>query len=137
MPLQLTLILACTCIVVPAIAQTPAPPDATVYLVSPQDGDTVSSPVTVRFGLSGMGVAPAGVAQAGTGHHHLLIDTPPPPRQRTIPSDSQYRHFGNGQTEAVIPLAPGTHTLQLLFGDARHRPHDPPLLSEQIRITVR
>ena len=117
-------------------AATPAPEGATLYFISPQDGDTVSSPVTVRFGLSGMGVAPAGVEKDNTGHHHLIIDAPLPPMSEAVPKDENYRHFGGGQTEAAIELAPGTHTLQLLLGDWSHIPHDPPIVSEQITITV-
>lgn len=115
----------------------PAPSDARVYLISPSDGDTVESPVLVRFGLSGMGVAPAGVDRNETGHHHLLIDTDVPDLDRPVPADDQHRHFGLGQTEVSLELPPGEHTLQLLLGDYLHRPHDPPVLSERITITVK
>lgn len=118
------------------LPRTPAPEGARVYFISPRDGETVTSPVTVRFGLSGMGVAPAGVQAEGTGHHHLLIDTDPPPANLPIPADEHHRHFGKGQTEATIELAPGTHSLQLLLGDHLHIPHDPPVMSERITITV-
>jgi hypothetical protein len=84
-----------------------------------------------------MGIAPAGVAVGNTGHHHLLIDVGPPPFDRPIPADQQHLHFGKGQTEAEIELAPGTHRLQLLLGDHLHVPHDPPVLSARITITVR
>lgn len=110
--------------------------DAAVYFISPTDGATLSSPVKVVFGLSGMGVAPAGTDRAGTGHHHLLIDTGLPELQKPIPSDANHRHFGGGQTEAMIDLEPGVHTLQLLLGDMKHVPHDPPVVSEVITITV-
>ena len=110
--------------------------DAMVYIVSPADGATVTNPVTVVFGLRGYGVAPAGVGKDGTGHHHLLIDTPLPPLDQAIPNDENHRHFGAGQTEVTLELTPGPHSLQLLFGDFAHRPHDPPLWSERIRITV-
>ncbi len=83
-----------------------------------------------------MGVAPAGVEAQGTGHHHLLIDTEVPNAGLPIPADDNHRHFGKGQTEAIIELAPGQHTLQLLLGDHLHIPHDPPVVSEQITITV-
>jgi hypothetical protein len=119
-----------------ALAGTPRPADAKLYLISPADNATVSSPVTVRFGLAGMGVAPAGVATPNTGHHHLIIDAGAPPAGAPIPSDERHRHFGGGQTEVTLPLAPGAHTLQLVLGDKDHVPHDPPLLSEPIRITV-
>lgn len=118
-------------------AATPAPDGAKVYFISPADGDTVSSPVTVRFGLSGMGVAPAGTATEKTGHHHLLIDVEElPPLNLPIPKDDKHRHFGGGQTEASIELAPGKHTLQLLLGDTNHLPHEPALVSEKITIEV-
>ena len=118
-------------------AQTPSPPGAEVYFISPHDGDTVSSPVTVRFGLKNMGVAPAGVDVANTGHHHLLIDTGLPPLDNPIPSDDHHKHFGKGQTETSLKLAPGKHTLQLLLGDYAHTPHSPPVMSKQITITVK
>ena len=120
----------------PALARKPAPDGARVYIVSPRDGESVPSPVTVVFGMSGVGVAPAGVAQEGTGHHHLLIDTPVPPLDQPIPADERHVHFGGGQTETTITLSPGTHTLQLLLGDELHVPHDPPLLSDAVTIEV-
>lgn len=117
----------------PALAAEPA----RVYFISPQDGEVTKSPVTVRFGLSGMGVAPAGVDRPGTGHHHLLINVADlPPLEQPIPADERHRHFGGGQTEAEIELPPGTHVLRLLLGDHNHVPHDPPLVSDEIRITV-
>lgn len=119
------------------LPRSTAPADARVYFISPRDGDTVTSPVTIRFGLQGMGIAPAGVAMENTGHHHLLIDAGLPPLDQPIPADEHHRHFGKGQTEAVVPLAPGPHRLQLLLGDHLHLPHDPPVLSEPITVTVR
>ena len=113
-----------------------APPDAKVYIVSPEDGAVVSSPVKVIFGLSGMGVAPAGTNIENTGHHHLIIDAPLPDVSQPIPADDNHKHFGKGQTETTIELTPGTHTLQLLVGDWLHIPHDQPVASEQITITV-
>lgn len=118
------------------VTPTPAPDDARVYFIEPSDGATVSSPVRVVFGLEGMGVAPAGQDIAGTGHHHLLIDTGMPAARQPIPSDDSHRHFGGGQTEAEISLEPGTHTLQLLLGDHLHVPHDPPIASDRITINV-
>lgn len=110
---------------------------ARVYIISPQDGDTVSSPVTVVFGLSGMGVAPAGTARDNTGHHHLLINVDElPPLDQPIPADDRHRHFGGGQTEVTLELPAGEHTLQLLLGDMAHVPHDPAVVSEKITITV-
>ena len=124
---------------VPALAQapTPAPEDARVYVVSPQNGATVSSPVKVIFGLEGMGVAPAGIEKEKTGHHHLIIDADLPSLNEPVPSDENYRHFGGGQTEATVELVPGPHTLQLIMGDHNHIPHDPPVVSEKISITVK
>jgi hypothetical protein len=120
----------------PGIPRSPRPEDARVYIISPADGETVSSPVTVQFGLGGMGVAPAGVEKPATGHHHLIVDAPLPPADLPIPKDDHYRHFGVGQTEVVLELEPGDHTLQLVLGDHIHVPHDPPVVSEKITITV-
>ena len=116
--------------------RTPAPPGATVYIIAPASGATVSSPVTVRFGLTGMGVAPAGVANAKTGHHHLIIDSPTPDLSLAVPKDAKRIHFGGGQTETTVELTPGKHTLQLVLGDANHIPHQPPIVSQVIEITV-
>lgn len=109
-----------------------------VYIISPADGASVSGPFTVQFGLTGMGVAPAGIERAGTGHHHLLIDVEElPPFDQPLPNDEQHRHFGAGQTEVVLDLPPGEHTLRLIFADHNHVPHDPPLVSEPITIKVK
>lgn len=118
------------------LQRTPAPEGARLYFITPEDGATVTSPFVVRFGLEGMGVAPAGVDNHHTGHHHLLVDTELPPLDGPIPADDVHRHFGGGQTEAQVELEPGTHTLQLLLGDRNHVPHDPPVMSEKITITV-
>jgi hypothetical protein len=118
------------------LPRSPAPKDAELYFISPQDGATVKSPLTVRFGLRGMGVAPAGVAIENTGHHHLLIDAELPPQNMPVPADANHVHFGKGQTEASVTLAPGRHRLQLLLGDHLHIPHDPPVASKPITITV-
>ena len=112
------------------------PTDAQLYFVTPSNGESVTSPIVVRFGLRGMGVAPAGVEQAGTGHHHLIVDADLPPTGLPIPATDHYRHFGKGQTEVTLTLEPGEHTLQLLLGDHFHVPHDPLLASERISITV-
>ncbi len=120
-----------------ALERTPAPEGAAVAIIMPADRAVVSSPVTVYFGLSGMGVAPAGVEWDNTGHHHLLIDVDAlPDMDAPLPADDNHRHFGGGQTQATIELEPGEHTLQLLLADWQHLPHDPPVLSEQITITV-
>jgi Domain of unknown function (DUF4399) len=118
----------------PALQRHPSPPGAKVYFVSPTDGAIVPLTFTVRFGLLNMGVAPAGVEKANSGHHHLLIDTPLPALDEPIPSDANHLHFGGGQTEATITLAPGKHTLQLLLGDANHVPHVPPVFSKPITV---
>jgi len=117
-------------------ARSPSTAGTELYLITPEEGATVTSPVTVRFGLKGMGVAPAGVDKSGTGHHHLIIDAPLPPPGLPIPADDHHKHFGGGQTETVIELAPGRHTLQLLLADYQHVPHDPPVVSQVITITV-
>lgn len=122
---------------VAASARTPSPEGATLYFISPADGDTVSSPVTVKFGLKNMGVAPAGTQAENTGHHHILIDTDLPDLNLPIPADDHHVHFGKGQTETSLELTPGKHTLQLLLGDFTHIPHDPPVMSKQITITVK
>lgn len=132
-----TLFLLASTAAVAALPRSTAPAGAHLYFISPQDGAVVSSPVTVRFGLRGMGVAPAGVPLEHTGHHHLLIDVEPPSFDMPIPADERHVHFGRGQTEASIELAPGVHRLQLLLGDHLHIPHDPPVLSETITITVK
>jgi len=118
-------------------AAADSPPGAKVYFISPQHGQTVSSPVVVRFGLKGMGVAPSGVEMAKTGHHHLIVDAPLPDLTVTIPTDDHHLHFGGGQTESEITLSPGQHTLQLVLGDYLHIPHTPPVVSERITITVK
>lgn len=107
-----------------------------LYFVSPANGAAVSGPVHAVFGLRGMGVAPAGVNHANTGHHHLVIDAPLPPAGKPIPSNEHYRHFGGGQTETFIELPPGKHTLQLVLGNHLHVPFEPMVVSEKITITV-
>ena len=119
------------------LPRSPSPKDVELYFISPRDGETVTSPVVVRFGLSGMGIAPAGVAMENTGHHHLLIDADLPLADRPIPADAAHVHFGKGQTEAPVTLAPGRHRLQLLLGDHLHVAHEPPVMSKPITITVR
>ena len=116
-----------------------APEGVELYIISPENGARVKSPFTVRFGLAGMGVAPAGVAREWTGHHHVLIDTDPKDldMSQPLPASDKVRHFGGGQTEAMLELPPGRHTLQLVLGDENHVPFDPPLMSKKIAITVR
>jgi hypothetical protein len=121
------------------LAQTPAPPNAVVYFISPKDGDTVTSPFKVQFGLSGMGVAPAGVEKPNTGHHHLIIDATlsADELKQPIVADAHHVHFGGGQTETMVTLPPGKHTLQLVLGDWSHVPFDPPIMSPVITVTVK
>ena len=123
-------------IAVSVFAADSPPSAARAYIVAPTDGATVSSPLTVVFGLSDYGVAPAGIARDNTGHHHLIIDAPLPDLSKPIPADEHYRHFGGGQTEVEIELTPGRHTLQLLLGDHTHVPHSPPIMSERITVNV-
>ena len=118
--------------------ETPAPADAKVYFINIKDGDTVTSPVLIRFGLSGMGIAPAGTQAPNTGHHHLIIDDTieGAALDEAIPMDERHLHFGKGQTEASVPLPKGKHTLQLILGDWTHIPHKPPVMSERITVDV-
>lgn len=121
-------------------AQTPrtaAPKGAEVYFISPKDGESIKGPVTVRFGLKGMGIAPAGVVKENTGHHHLLIDVESIDLSLPIASDDTHKHYGGGQTETLLELPPGKHTLQMVLGDLNHFAHDPPILSKKITITVK
>jgi hypothetical protein len=132
-----TAALALAATVVSAQDRMASPADAQVYIISPKDGAKVSSPVTVQFGLKGMGIAPAGVKIENTGHHHLLIDTDAPTDlSQPLPASEKVVHFGKGQTETQVKLTPGKHTLQLLLGDSTHVPHNPPVISKKITITV-
>jgi hypothetical protein len=120
-----------------AAGRQPSPPDAAVYFIYPSNGETIYPNSTIRFGLRNMGVAPAGVAKPNTGHHHLMIDVDTPPLDQPLPSDLNHIHFGNGQTERKITLSPGEHTLQLILADDHHVPHDPPVISERIKVFVK
>ena len=120
-----------------AIEISSSPSNAEVYFISPKDGDTVSTKFIIQFGLKNMGVAPAGIVVKNTGHHHLLIDVQRlPSLEEPLPNNSNIRHFGAGQTEAVLEIPRGEHTLQLLLGNHAHVPHEPPIISEKITITV-
>ncbi len=140
LPLGLTALLCWLPALAPAdnsMPQLPAPEGAQVYFITPQDGASVGQTFTVRFGLKGMGVAPAGVDVPATGHHHLLVDVATLPLlDAPLPASEQILHFGKGQTETELTLPPGTHTLQLLIGDKHHVPMEPPVISEKISITV-
>src|SRR5688572_8302193 len=109
-----------TAVAVAQVKRTPSPAGAEAYFIAPKDGETVTSPVTVRFGLKGMGVAPAGITFDGAGHHHLIVDAKAPPLSAAIPADANHLHFGKGQTETTVELKPGKHTLQLVVGDQLH-----------------
>jgi hypothetical protein len=116
----------------------PAPEGARVYIVWPSNGQVIrGGKFWLRMGVSGAGVAPAGVEKPNTGHHHVIVDAELPPFDREIPNDKNHLHFGRGQTEARIELPPGRHSLQLLFADANHVPHDPPLYSDKITVIVK
>lgn len=119
------------------LERTPSAEGATVYIISPANGETVSGDVVVLFGLKGMGIAPAGIDLPNTGHHHLLIDAAElPAMDMPMPGSESLKHFGKGQTEVTLTLAPGKHTLQLILGDNIHMPHSPPVISEKIVIMV-
>lgn len=120
----------------PALPRAHRPEKAKVYFITPKNGEKLKSPVVVRFGLEQMGVAPAGVDKPDTGHHHLIVDADLPPASLPVPKSDHYLHFGGGQTETSLELAPGKHTLQLLLADQNHVPHDPPVVSERITIEV-
>jgi Domain of unknown function (DUF4399) len=122
--------------VVDPSVRKPSPPDARVYFVGLEEGSVLPQKATIHFGLSGMGVAPAGIEKANTGHHHLLIDSKLPPLDEPIPNDFNHLHFGAGQTEATVTLPLGTHTIQLLLGDDNHVPHNPPVMSKPIKVVV-
>ncbi len=120
----------------PTMARKASPPGAMVYIISPADGEEVQSPVTIVFGLKGAGIAPAGVDLPNTGHHHLIVDRELANMDVPIAADAQHIHFGLGQTEAALELAPGEHVLRLVLGDYLHIPHEPPLISAPITVRV-
>ena len=138
---RLLLALGASVLAAAAFAQDrqPAPAGAEVYFIAPRNGATVQGPVTVKFGLKGMGVAPAGVKFDNTGHHHLLVDTDLSDLKldAPLPASDKVLHFGKGQTETTVTLTPGKHTLELLFADYQHIPFDPALHSQKITITVK
>lgn len=119
-----------------AFERRAAPAGARVHIVSPADGATVRSPVRIEFGADKVAIVPAGRDQPGAGHHHLIIDAPLPPLDRPIPASDHYLHFGDGSTSTELPLSPGRHELRLLLGDHLHVPHEPPVVSEPVTITV-
>jgi len=117
--------------------RTASPEGASVFFISPADGDTVTNPVSIEFGIEGMNVVKAGDNQPDSGHHHLLIDTDVPDFGLPIPADEHHIHFGDGSTSTEITLEPGTHTLRMILGDHLHIPHDSPIMSDPITITVK
>lgn len=119
-----------------SLPRTASPDGARVFFITPSNGDTISGPVAIEFGIEGMQVAKAGDDQPHSGHHHLLVDTGLPDLGLPIPADANHIHFGDGSTSTAITLEPGEHTLQMLLGDHLHIPHEPPLVSEVITITV-
>ena len=119
-----------------AMPRTVSAEGANVFFITPENGATVSSPISIEFGITGMDVVKAGDNQPHSGHHHLLIDTDLPDLGLPIPADEHHVHFGDGSTTTEITLPPGEHTLQMLLGDHLHIPHNPPLISEAITITV-
>ncbi|MEA2902794.1 MAG: hypothetical protein QOI12_181 [Alphaproteobacteria bacterium] len=121
------------------VSQTPSPAGATAYFINLKDKDSVTSPFKVQFGLTGMGVAPVGTQTPNTGHHHLIIDTKLSDEElkRPIAADAKHVHFGGGQTETMVTLPPGSHTLQIVLGDWSHIPHNPPVMSDTITVTVK
>jgi hypothetical protein len=132
------LVLAVASMTSQAQERTPSPKGAKVFIISPKNGETVTSPVTVKFGIKGMALAPAGTKQENSGHHHLLVDTDPPAdMSQPLPATDKIVHFGKAQTETTLTLPPGKHTLQLLLADQNHIPHNPPVLSKKITITVK
>jgi hypothetical protein len=135
--MQRAIVVSTIMLPIPVGAQTPAPPDAVVYIITPRDGQRVRSPITVRFGLRNMGVTRAGDTTPNMGHHHLLVDvTDPVEPNEPLPTDRKHLHFGAGQTETQLDLPPGKHTLQLVLGDAEHKPFNPVVASNKVTITV-
>jgi hypothetical protein len=136
---SLALVMMLSAVTFASAGETPAPDGAKVYFIGLNDGDTVKSPLLIRYGLSGMGIAPAGTEAPNTGHHHLLIDAEPltgDALNEAIPMDDHHVHYGKGQTEASVALTPGKHTLQLVLGDWSHIPHKTPVMSDRITVTV-
>ena len=140
MRIRTMLIVSATALIVPRLSvagPTPSPPGAEEYIIWPYDGATITGGFWIRMGLRNMGVCPKGIDKPQAGHHHVLVDTDLPPMDQPIPSDRNHLHFGAGETEARLELPPGKHTLQLLLGDHNHVPHNPPVYSNKITVTVR
>lgn len=114
-----------------------SPKGAKAYIIFPKDGKTVKTKFLVKFGLKKMGIAPAGIKFPNTGHHHLIIDGAKFDMNLPLSMSETLKHFGAGQTETFLELKPGKHTLKLVFADHLHRVHQPPVISEEITITVK
>ena len=136
-PIAATLTVLVAASALASLPRTASEAGASVFFITPADGSTVASPVVIEFGIEGMTVVKAGDDTPGSGHHHLLVDTGLPDPGLPIPADENHIHFGDGSTSTELTLAPGTHTLLLLLGDHLHIPHDPPVTSETISITVK
>jgi len=119
-----------------AMPRTASPEGASVFFITPTDGATLSNPIRIEFGIDGMTVVAAGVNDDHSGHHHLLVDTDPPDPGMPIPADENHVHFGDASTSTELTLEPGQHTLRLLLGDHLHIPHDPPVMSGTITVTI-
>ena len=133
---MLVCLLAGAAVLAEGLPRSASPEGAQVYFITPADGAVLTNPIRVVFGLKEMGVAPAGTEKANTGHHHLLVNIESIDMNQPIAKDEQHRHFGGGQTETSIELPPGQHTLQLLLADHLHIPHQPPVMSKKITVTV-
>jgi len=137
-PMMIALVLVSFAAAAADVPLSPSPAGASVFFVEPADGATVPATFTVKFGVKGMTIAPAGTDQPNSGHHHLLIDVAEAPdMKQPLPANEHVVHFGKGQTETQVTLPPGKHTLQLVFANYLHIPHDPPVVSKQITVTVK
>jgi len=137
-PMMIALVLVSFAAAAADVPLSPSPAGASVFFVEPADGATVPATFTVKFGVKGMTIAPAGTDQPNSGHHHLLIDVAEAPdMKQPLAANEHVVHFGKGQTETQVTLPPGKHTLQLVFANYLHIPHDPPVVSKQITVTVK
>lgn len=119
-----------------AAVSTAASAQQSVSFVEPSDGATVSSPFKVKFAVSGMDIKPAGDMSANTGHHHLLINAAPVKSGEVVPADETHLHFGKGQTETEVKLAPGTYKLTMQFANGLHQSYGEGM-SKSITVTVK
>ena len=137
---RVAMIVAAALLLLPGAASAQrekAPDGARAYIMWPPNGAVIpGGKLWVRMGLQNMGVAPAGIRKEQTGHHHLLVDSELVNLDEPIPNTRQSLHFGGGQTEVRLELPPGRHTIQMVVGDADHVPHDPPIMSNKVTITV-